>query len=95
MSIAQTITLDAQKALAFVQGILPVLEASIPAVGAAAGPVGLGVSGAALLLPLVGDIITQLQAQGIIDPATQQDRLAKVTKALTDFTGPEWKPSTP
>lgn len=93
MSSGQTITLDAQKALAFVQGILPILEASIPAVGAASNPIGLGISGAAILLPLVADLIAQLEAKGIISPDEQQARLAKVEKALTDFSGPEWRPS--
>jgi hypothetical protein len=93
MSNVQTVAVDANKFLAFVQAILPVLEASIPAVAAAGGPIGLGVSAAAIALPLLIQLIQQIEAQGVILPADQQTRLDQVTKALTDFTGQEWKPS--
>jgi hypothetical protein len=93
MSLAQTITLDAEKVLKFIQSVMPVVE-GLTGVGASvSNPVSLGMSAASIILPLVSDMIAQLEAQGVIDPATQQARLDAVQKALTDFTGPEWKPS--
>lgn len=94
MSLAQTITLDAQKALTFVDGILPILEASVPAIAAAGGPIGMGISAAALAVPLIEDIINQIEAQGVVDVSAQQARLDAVDLAMTDFHGDNWKVST-
>lgn len=93
MSVAQTITLDAQKVLTFAEGILPILEQSVPAVAAAGGPIGMGVSAAALAIPLVQEIIGQISAQGTIDTTTQQARLDAVNQAFTDFHGANWQVS--
>lgn len=94
MSLAQTITIDAQRALAFVETVLPILERSLPAVAAAGGPIGMGVSAVAVAIPLITDMIAQLEAQGLIDAPAQQARVDAVDQAMTDFHGENWKVST-
>lgn len=92
MNAIQTIQLDAGEFLQFVNGLLPTLEAAVPAVATVGGPIGLGVSAAAALLPLLSKIpIGQVYTVEI-----QQDILNRV-QALTllDFSDPAWKRSAP
>jgi hypothetical protein len=102
MSTASTIQIGSQEALALVQNLLPVLEASIPAVGAAAGPIGLGVSGAAVAIPILIKLGQDLAEKGVIDDPTQADQITRFNAVADqiaklqagDRTGqPEWKPS--
>jgi ABC-type antimicrobial peptide transport system permease subunit len=84
----QTIQMDAQAALDFIKSALPILEATIPAVGAAAGPIGLGVSAAALLLPL----LAQIPIGTVITAEEQQALKHRVQEmALLDFSSPAWQ----
>jgi len=90
-SIIQTIEVDGEKLIAFVNNVLPVLETAVPALAAAGGPVGLGVSAAAALLPLleqipIGPTYTVEMQQNILN------RVQAIT--LLDFSGPQWKKST-
>ena len=83
------IQVDAQSALGFIQAILPVLEAAIPAVGAAAGPIGLGVS----VIPVLTTLLSQIQTGELISIADQQALYDRCSNLLTRFQGPEWIPS--
>lgn len=88
MSVIQTIEIDASQALQVIQGILPVLEQWVPAVAALGGPIGLGVSAAAALLPLLEKI-----PSGLISDADQAALAARVAALQTTaFSGPEWGP---
>lgn len=92
MSTAQTIALDGQQALNFVNTMLPIIEQAAPAVGAAAGPIGLGVSAAAAALPLVVDLVNKLSQQGIITPDEQAALDARIEALPDELSGPEWQP---
>lgn len=85
----QTISIGANEALTLLQTLVPILESSIPAVGAASGPIGLGVSAAVLLAPIIIRLINRLAAAGTIDAATQQAQLERVASVL-DFTAANW-----
>jgi len=87
----QQVAMGAQSALTFVQTLLPVLEATVPSIGAAAGPIGLGISAAALLIPL----ISQLHLGGTITSEQQAELLNRIANILSGlaFNGPEWQPS--
>ena len=52
----QTIQINASMALDVIKTMLPVLEAYVPAIAAMGGPIGLGISAASLLLPLLSKI---------------------------------------
>lgn len=81
----QTVVVDAQAALTFIQTILPILEAA----GVATGPTGMAVSAAAqLLLPM----IAQIPTGKLITVAEQADLYHRAAN-LMDFSGPQWVPS--
>lgn len=86
----QTISMTAQEGLGLVNTLLPILEVAIP--GIAGGPVGLGVSAALAITPVVIRLINRLAASGAIDAATQQAQLERVAGVL-DFTGDTWSKS--
>lgn len=87
MSALQTIEIDAGKVLAAVQAVLPALEAAIPALAAAGGPITLGVSALAALLPLIEAI-----PAGLISVQEQTDLAQRIQTLGTAFAGPEWQP---
>ncbi len=86
MSAIQSIEIDAQKVLAAVQTVLPALEQAIPVVAAAGGPIALGVSAAAALLPLIEAI-----PSGLISAEEQTDLAARINGLGSQFAGPEWQ----
>jgi hypothetical protein len=87
----QKIEVDAQQVLNFINGILPLLEASVPAVAAIGGPIGLGVSAAAAILPFLASI----PIGTVYTVEIQQDILNRVQAInLLDFSGPQWQKST-
>lgn len=85
----QAIALTAQEGLGLVNTLLPILESAVPALGAAAGPIGLGMSAAISMTPVVIRLINRLAASGAIDAATQQAQLERVASVL-DFTADTW-----
>ena len=88
MSIIQTIEIDASKALEIIQTVLPILEAYIPAIAAMGGPIGLGISAVAALLPLLQKI-----PSGLISPDVQQALATRIVNLQTTaFSGPQWQP---
>lgn len=90
MEILQTIEIDAQKVLTLIDTLLPFAEKYIPQVAAIGGPIGLGVSLAGSLLPLLNDIPTGT----VITPEIQADRLARIQSiAFLDFSGHQWMQS--
>lgn len=92
MTTLQTIEVDAQKVLAVIDTLLPFAEKYIPAIAPLGGPVGLGVSLASSLLPLIGLI----PVGPVMTAAMQQNYLNRVQAlVLLDFSGPRWKVSSP
>jgi hypothetical protein len=88
MTTFQTVEIVAEDALNVINTVLPFVEKAMPVVAAAGGPIGLGVSAAAALLPLLQQIPT-----GTVITVAQQSALAARIAALPGmFTGPEWKP---
>jgi hypothetical protein len=84
----QTVEIVAEDALNVINTVLPFVEKAIPVVAAAGGPVGLGVSAAAALIPLLQQIPT-----GTVITVAQQSALAARIAALPSlFSGPEWQP---
>jgi hypothetical protein len=84
----QTVEIVAEDALNVIDTVLPFVEKALPAVAAVGGPIGLGVSAAAALLPLLNQIPT-----GTVITVAQQSALAARIAALPNmFSGPEWKP---
>ncbi len=88
---ANTIQLDAQRALSLVNNLLPILE-TIPQVKPVSGEIGLAASGAQVAIPILIDIGKDLAEKGLVSAAEQQSQLDRFAKVL-DFTGAEWKPS--
>lgn len=84
----QTIQINASMALDVIKTMLPVLEAYVPAIAAMGGPIGLGISAASLLLPLLSKI-----PSGVIS-VEEQAALENRIMALqtTAFSGPQWQP---
>jgi len=90
-NIVQQIQIDAGELLTFINSVLPVVEANVPAIAGAAGPIGLGVSAAAALLPL----LSKIPIGPVFTAEVQQDILNRVqARALLDFSGPVWQKST-
>lgn len=90
-NVVQQIQIDASEILQFINSILPPLEAAIPAVAAAGGPIGLGASLAAGLLPL----LSKIPIGPVFTVEVQQDILTRVQAInLLDFSRPEWQKST-
>lgn len=92
MNAIQTIQLDVGELLTFVNGVLTPLEAVLPQVAAVGGPIGLGVSAAAAILPL----LSKIPIGEVYTVEVQQDIFARA-QALTllDFSAAQWKRSTP
>jgi hypothetical protein len=84
----QTVEIVAEDALNVINTVLPFVEKAIPLVAAAGGPIGLGVSAAAALIPLLEQIPT-----GSVITVSQQSALAARIAALPSlFSGREWQP---
>lgn len=91
-NVIQTIQIDASEILQFINSMLPTLEAAIPAVAQVGGPIGLGVSAAAGLLPL----LSKIPIGEVYTVEVQQDILTRVQAlSLLDFSRPEWQRSVP
>ncbi len=92
MNAIQVIQLDVGEVLTFIDGVLTPLEAVLPQVAAVGGPIGLGVSAAAAILPL----LSKIPIGQVYTVEVQQDILNRA-QALTllDFSGAQWKRSTP
>jgi hypothetical protein len=87
MTTKQTIQMDAALILGSVKTILPALEAAIPAVAAAGGPIGLGIAAAGGLLTLLG----QIEIGGVMTVDEQAALSARITAAMQGgFKKPEW-----
>lgn len=86
------ISILAEDAVKLVETVLPLLESSIPQVAAADAVIRLGVTGVQALAPVVGRLIDNLTAQGVITTEAQSAQLDKLQKVL-DFHGIEWEPS--
>lgn len=90
-NVIQTIEIAATEALGIIDAVLPIVEKAAPFAAAAGGPIGLGVSAAAALLPLlqkipIGPEFTVEQQQSYLDRIKIQ--------TLLDFSAPAWKLST-
>jgi hypothetical protein len=84
----QTVEIVAEDALNVINTVLPFVEKAIPVVAAAGGPIGLAVSAAAALIPLLQEIPT-----GSVITVSQQSALAARIAALPSlFSGREWQP---
>jgi hypothetical protein len=85
------ITVTASQSLTLIQSVLALVKTFYPAAAALGGPVGLAVSAAAALIPL----IKQIPTEKVITVDDQAKLLSEVQSILdgTAFTGPEWKPS--
>ena len=82
-----TIIVDANAALSFIRTAMPIVEAIAPR-GAAAGPVGAGVSAVALLLPL----LAQIPVGTVVSVEEQASLRARMQAiVLLDFSGPQWQ----
>lgn len=91
-NVIQTIQLDAGEFLAFLDKILPIVEAYVPPIAAAAGPIGWGVSGAAALLPL----LSKIPIGPVFTAEVQQSYLDRIqARVLLDFSAPAWQKSQP
>jgi len=88
MSTLQTIEINAVMALDVIKTILPVLEAYVPAIAAMGGPIGLGISAASLLLPLLAKIPSGVIS--IEEQAALEHRI--MTLQTIAFSGPQWQP---
>lgn len=85
------VQLTATQGLTVVQTTLAALKAFIPAIAAAGGPIGMGISAAAALIPL----ISQIPTGGEISEADQQALLTDVDNIVSGkaFEGSEWQQS--
>lgn len=93
-NIIQTIEVDATTVLNAINGVLPILEQAGVVSAAATGPIGLGVSAAALVAQNLLPLIEGLLAKGIIT-VEQQAVLAARIQTITSaagFVGPQWQP---
>lgn len=91
MSVIDTIEIGATEAIDIIDSVLPIVEKAVPIVADAAGPVGLGVSAAAALLPLLQKI--PIGPEFTVE--TQQGYLQRIQAiSLLDFSGKAWQPST-
>lgn len=90
--MSNKIAIAAEDAVKLVKNLLPFLEAAIPAVAAAGGPVGLGVSAAAALVPL----LEQIPTGELVSVDEQQAQFNTVTSIVdgTAFDSPDWHPAT-
>ena len=83
----QNIQVDSAVAINLINNILPILEAYVPAVGANAGTINLGISAAAALLPL----LSQIPTSSSVSAAEQAAQYARVYAVLSGKPlGPEW-----
>lgn len=91
MSVIDTIEIGATEVLGIIDSVLPIVEKALPVVAASAGPVGLGVSAAAALLPL----LQKIPVGPTFTVDTQQQYLQRIqAMSLLDFSGAAWQPST-
>lgn len=89
--VIQTIEIGATEALGIIDSVLPIVEKALPVVAASAGPVGLGVSAAAALLPL----LQKIPIGPTFTVETQQSYLQRIQAvSLLDFSSAAWQPST-
>jgi hypothetical protein len=90
MSTLQTIQMDVQSILSFIDKILPTVETAVPAIASLGGPIGVGLSAAEGIVSLLGKIpigpVYTVEVQ-----ASYLQRVQALT--LLDFSGPQWKPS--
>jgi len=90
-NVIQTIEIGATEAIGIIDSILPIAEKALPVLAAAGGPIGMGVSVAAALLPLLQKI--PIGPEFTVE--TQQDYLSRIQAVnLLDFSGPAWQLST-
>lgn len=87
---SNTVTIATEDALAIINQVLPFLEQALPAVEAASGPIGLGVSAATALVPLIGAAYEAIAAgSSVADQKALYARVQAIKDAST-FAGPEW-----
>lgn len=86
-TLVQKIELTAEEVLGVIKTFLPYVQAAVP-LGAAAGPIGAGISGASILLGLLAKIPT-----GPTFTVEQQAELAAeiAPGQILDFSAPEWQ----
>ena len=87
--MSNKVTVITGDVLAAIDQILPFLKQALPVVEAAGGPIGLGLSAAQALLPLIDAI----PMGGTVSVEAQQARRDAVEAILNadTFSGPEWQ----
>lgn len=87
-TLIQKIELTGEEVLHVVQTFLPYVEAAVPAVAAASGPIGMGVGAAGVLLGLIAKIPTG-PTFTVDDQAALAARIAP--GQVLDFSSPDWQ----